>query len=163
MRGYVKELRKLIGTKPLLLYGASVLMFDPNGKVLMLLRTDNDCWCFPGGAVELGEKVEEAAKREALEETGLIIHEMELFGVFSGEELYYKYPHGDEVYIIDIAYKSSNYSGELVLDAESKKAEFFNVDHLPSNISPPTIPIAAELKKRQSIIDFVDKLEGQGV
>lgn len=52
----------------------------------MLKRSDNNCWCFPGGAIELGEKVEDAAKREVAEETGLQVKALELFGVFSGQE-----------------------------------------------------------------------------
>ena len=37
------------------------------------------------------------SKRELFEETGLIAHDLELFGVFSGKDLHYIYPNGDEV------------------------------------------------------------------
>ncbi len=49
-------------------------MFRPNGKVLLLRKTDERRWCLPKGGVEEGEKPEEAALREIMEETGLYCH-----------------------------------------------------------------------------------------
>ncbi|TYA14509.1 NUDIX domain-containing protein [Paenibacillus faecis] len=145
MKDYIKEMRKLIGTRPLLMCGSSVIIFNTEGQVLMLHRTDNDSWCFPGGAIEPGEKVEEAALREVFEETGLTVRELTLFGVFSGKELYYKYPHGDEVYNIDIVFMTEAYDGELTLNEEGKDIRFFDLDGLPETISPPVRPIVKEL------------------
>jgi len=106
MTGYMKEMRMLVGKRPIFQCGASLIIFNGNNQVLMLRRTDNNCWCFPGGSLELGEKAEEAAVREAREETGLSVNidDLRLFNVFSGKDLYYKYPNGDEVYNIDIVY-----------------------------------------------------------
>jgi mutator protein MutT len=150
LKDYIKDLRKLIGNRPILMCGASVILYNDAGQVLMLHRTDNDCWSFPGGAVELGEKVEEAAIRESLEETGLTVENLELFGVFSGERLHYTYPNGDEVYVVDIVFKSNSYQGELRLNREGKEAKFFPIDALPENISPPVIPVIEQLKNRKS-------------
>lgn len=50
MMEYVKTMRRLIGNKPLLLCGASMIVFNELNQVLMLKRNDNGCWCFPGGA-----------------------------------------------------------------------------------------------------------------
>lgn len=147
MIDYVKDMRKLIGHKPLLVCGASVIIFNSEGKVLMLHRSDNDCWCFPGGGLELGENLEEAALREVFEETGLTLNDIELFGVFSGENLHYMYPNGDEVYIVDIVFKSTNYSGEMQVNDESRKAEYFEIDKLPEEISPPVKPVVERLKQ----------------
>ncbi|WP_232695821.1 NUDIX hydrolase [Brevibacillus daliensis] len=146
---YVKEMRSLIGQKPLLLCGSSVIILDLAGKVLLLQRQDNHCWCFPGGSMDLGESLEETAKREVLEETGVTITTMEMFGVFSGEELHYTYPHGDEVYNVDVTFISTEYEGQVQIDEESLDFDFFSLDNLPTPISPPSIPILRELCKRK--------------
>lgn len=104
MTEYMKFLRGYVGQQPLLQCGASVIVENEAGELLLQLRTDNHCWGYPGGSVELGESVEETAKRELFEETGLVAEELVLFSVFSGEELYYIYPNGDEVHNIDIVY-----------------------------------------------------------
>ena len=51
-------------------------------------RKDNLCWSMHAGGLELGETVEEAAKRELFEETGLTANTLELLGVFSGNDIY---------------------------------------------------------------------------
>lgn len=127
MKDYRKEMRKLIGHKPLLLCGASIILFNQDNQVLMLRRSDNGCWCFPGGGIELGESTEDTVRRELYEETGLSVNEISIFDVFSGARLHYIYPNGDEVYIVDVVYTSSNYLGELKIDNESKDYEFFFV------------------------------------
>lgn len=115
----------------------------------MLRRTDNDSWCFPGGSVELGEKVEETAKREVREETGLLVKELEIFEIFSGNDQYYKYPNGDEVYNVDIVFWTKQYAGQLVTsNNESKDCRFFDLWELPAKISPPVIPVVDRLKQR---------------
>ncbi|MCI3923135.1 NUDIX domain-containing protein [Paenibacillus sp. TRM 82003] len=145
LKEYVKEMRKLIGSRPLLMCGASVILLNAEGQVLLFHRTDNDSWSFPGGAIEPGEKVEEAARREAFEETGLRVGEMNLFGVFSGEELYYRYPNGDEVYNVDVVFISQDYEGDIRLSDEGKGVRFFSIDELPDKISPPVIPVVEQL------------------
>src|SRR5512133_2544479 len=115
---YIQQLRHYIGHRPILMLGAVTLVVDHDHRLLMMKRTDSGLWGIPGGAVELGEVIEDAAKRETSEETNLEIVEMSLFGVFSGPELYYKYPNGDEVYNLSIVYLVKEWSGEIQLNDE---------------------------------------------
>lgn len=57
---YLSELRKAVGHRPLLAAGATVLVVK-NGKILLNLRADTKTWGIPGGSMELGETLEEAA------------------------------------------------------------------------------------------------------
>ncbi|GHV17076.1 hypothetical protein FACS18949_13880 [Clostridia bacterium] len=59
-----------------------------DNKILLPQRRDNKCWGYNGGRVEIREVVEDAAKRELLEETNLSANSIELFGVFSGQTLH---------------------------------------------------------------------------
>ena len=68
---YVSEIRKKIGHDPLMIVGASVIVTDEAGRVLLQHRADNGLWGYHGGCVELGENTEAAARRELEEETGL--------------------------------------------------------------------------------------------
>ncbi len=86
----------------------------------------------------MDEVVEEAAKRELFEETGLIAENLELFGVFSGKDTHYVYPNGDEVSNVDIVYVCKQYTGILKCqDGEVEALNFFCLDEIPENISEP--------------------------
>ena len=140
MSDYIMDLRKVVGHRPLLQVGASVIVEDRVGRTLLQLRSDNHCWGYSGGSVELDEVVEEAAKRELFEETGLTAEKLELFGIFSGPETHYVYPNGDEVSNVDIVYLCREYSGEMKCqEGETDELRFFAADELPENLSPPII------------------------
>jgi 8-oxo-dGTP pyrophosphatase MutT (NUDIX family) len=146
---HIEELRTLIGHRPILMVGAAVLIQDPLRRLLMLKRSDSQCWGLPGGAVEPGEKIEEAARRETYEETGLRLPELELFGVFSGPELFFEYPNGDQVYNVSIIYQVQSAAGSLRLNEEHTTWQYFAVDELPTSISPPLLPVLHAYVSRQ--------------
>jgi len=147
---YIHQLRQYIGHRPILIVGAGIFILDDQDRLLLMKRSDNGCWGFPGGAVEPGEVIESAAKRETFEEVALEIGELSLFGVFSGPELYYKYPNEDEVYNITIMYLSRDWRGEIKLNAEHSEWQWFAVNEIPENISPP-IKLVIEKFKRTTL------------
>jgi 8-oxo-dGTP pyrophosphatase MutT (NUDIX family) len=140
MTDYIQSLRKLVGHAPILQCGASVIVENGKGEILLQLRGDNGCWGYAGGSVELDEDVGEAAKRELFEETGLIADDLTLFGVFSGKDMHYTYPNGDEVSNVDIVYVCKKYHGELREDCdEVSELKFFAIHEIPENLSPPIV------------------------
>lgn len=147
--GYINELRLRVGKLPLVMVGAGVLVFDARGRVLLLRRSDNGCWGVPGGMTEPGETVEDTARRETREETGLEVSGLSLFGVFSGPELHYRYPNGDEVHNVSVVYTAGHVAGSVRL-APEEHAEFgyFDLHALPAAISPPVMPVLRELARR---------------
>ena len=147
---YILQLRKYIGHRPILMVGAAILVVDDQSRLLLMKRSDSGCWGPPGGAVEPGEVVEDAALRETLEETNLVIEDMTLFGVFSGMELYYKYPNGDEVYNVTIVYLSRKWSGAVQINDEHVEWKWFDGNEIPEDISPPIKPVIEKFKKEMS-------------
>ena len=89
--------------------------------------------------MEPGEAPEDTARRELLEETGLTAHTLELYGVYAGPEEHYFYPNGDEVYNVEFAYTSRDWSGTLKRqEDEVEELHFFALDQLPETLSDQT-------------------------
>lgn len=138
------------GTPVVVQTGASIIVENARGEILMQQRRDDGTWSYPGGRIEIDETVEDGARREVLEECGLTVGAMELLGVFSGPELNHVYPNGNEVCGVDIVYVSRDYTGTLrALDGEAKNMGFYPIDKLPKPISSMNaIQLRAYLARR---------------
>lgn len=135
--GYIEELRKVVGHRPLILVGAVTVIIDDENRILLQKRktTSYGMWGIPGGLMELGESAEDTAKREVFEETGLTVGKLNLIDVFSGEGSYIKVPNGDEFYAVTVAYYSNEISGNFNMDeSESLEFSFISIEELPGNI-----------------------------
>ena len=143
MSGYISEMRKLVGHKTIIQCAGSVICVDEHGRLLLGKRTDNHLWGYAGGSVEIDEKVEDCAKRELFEETGLTAEDMEFFCVNSGSEAHYIYPNGDEVSNVEIIYICRKFRGEPRPQPEEiEELRFFTPQEIEINmISPPIRPV----------------------
>src|SRR5215472_16268492 len=103
----------------------SALLFDEH-RILLAHRRDIDWWNLPGGAMELGETVEEAVKREVREETGLEVEVGQLVGVYSK-------PQKQEVVL---TFRCRKIGGVLTETDESRECRYFVPDDLPVNTLP---------------------------
>ena len=98
MSDYFVRLRSCIGHDPLLHPAAAACIRDEQGRILLVRRSDGiNLWSFPGGAMELGERADEAVIREVREETGLEVEPVALIGVYSSPDYAITYPNGDQV------------------------------------------------------------------
>ena len=145
-------MRKYIGHERLLLVGSGVLPYK-DGRVLLQKRRDNGLWADHGGCVEIGETLEETARRELFEETGLTAEKLDLINIYSGKDLLYTYPNGDETYFILAIWICEDFSGEFNIDEnEVMELKWFDVNNLPKEIS--------SLSKRP-IDDFVKYIKNR--
>lgn len=135
--GYVAEIRKLVGRRPLILAGATVIITDESGRVLLQRRGDTGNWDIPGGNLELGDTFEDAARREVKEELGLDLEELTFVSTYSGKEFYFPYPNGDEVYTVGVIYTAVCHGDRVLPDGqEALEAHFFEFDNFPETLGP---------------------------
>jgi ADP-ribose pyrophosphatase YjhB (NUDIX family) len=61
----------------------NVVVTNEQGQILLIRRTDNDNWAIPGGAIDLGESMAQAAARETKEESGIDCEITGLVGIYT--------------------------------------------------------------------------------
>ena len=99
-------------------------IFELDGGLLLIQRSIEPgygMWTFPGGFVELGERAENAAEREALEECGIEIEVEEIIGLYS-------YPHSAPAIAV---YAAIVVGGEPEPRDETLAVQSFARDELP--------------------------------
>ncbi len=128
---YIKRIREAVGSDLILVPAVSTLAFDDDGRVLLVYESDQDAWSTPGGSVEIDERPEDAARREVLEETGLIVRLDGIVTVLGGPEFHTHYKNGDEVAYVATVYRGAVVGGESRPDADEVTAtQWFAVDDL---------------------------------
>lgn len=135
---YISEMRKYVGHSLVMTVGCGVLVENDKGQLLLQRRSDTGEWCVPGGALEPGETYIEAAKRELKEETGILVSDLKLFGLYSGADREIHYPNGDVVYSLSVIFITKNFSGEISSpDGEALEHRFFDRESIPKDLFVP--------------------------
>lgn len=114
----MKPVTPLLAVDVLILY---------EGKLVLIRRKNppyKDHFALPGGFAEVGETVEDAAIREAKEETGLDIKLIRLLGVYSEPS---RDPRG---HIVSVCYLAEG-RGKLKADTDAKEAGLFDLEEIP--------------------------------
>ena len=112
---------------PLLTVDAIIEM--DGGIVLVRRAHPPPGWALPGGFVERGERVADAARREAKEETGLDVELTELLGAYSDPK---RDPRG--ISTVGLVFIGRG-SGRPVGGDDAAEARVFPLDALPADIA----------------------------
>ncbi len=134
--GYYLDLRKRLGThEPMIVTTANVVVVDDSGRVLLHRRMDTGLWDVPSGLLELGETLEEAGRRETLEETGRQVGTLTLVDVLSGPSIFHEYPNGDQVYAVAVVFETGDARRIGEPDpTETTDLEYFDPQSLPDDM-----------------------------
>ncbi len=108
----------------------SAVVADPGGRLLLQRRTDNQLWSVPGGAVELGESVLDALRREVLEETGLEVEVDRLIGVYSSPDYLVAYDDGEVRQQFSLAFACHVTGGSIQTSSETMDVQWVPPDDL---------------------------------
>lgn len=130
------------------------IMLEHEKKILLMERANtgfgDGYYSFPGGSVESGEKITEAAVREAKEELGIDIQEKDL------QLVYIEYEKGKEQRkdeMVIFLFKANCWSGQLC-NAEPHKCSgllWTDPNHLPKNILPETAVAIRKVMLKQDL------------
>lgn len=137
--GYLLDLRKVVGNRTIVTVGASVILVNEEGQILLIHRKDNGLWGLPAGSTEIKEAPIDTAIREVEEETGIQLtqNELNLVQVFGGENFFYTYPNGDQCSNVVISYSATIKKSQDIakITSETDDADWFYPSKLPSNIA----------------------------
>jgi len=119
-------LRYRIARRPVTV-GVRLLLLR-EGEILLVQHTYQRHWYLPGGKVERGETLEQAARREADEELGATLGALRLFGVYTN------FYEGRSDHVVVFLCDDLTLTGET--DREIERFAWFPLGQLPEGVSP---------------------------
>jgi ADP-ribose pyrophosphatase YjhB (NUDIX family) len=109
----------------------NAVVISEAGEILLIRRTDNGNWALPGGVLEIGESVSEAAVREVREETGIVCEITGLSGIYTDPEHVILYTSNGEVrqeFAVVLTARATG--GQLTRSNESSDVRWVAVDRI---------------------------------
>ena len=122
-----------------------VLHRAPQGILLIERGNPPHGWALPGGFIDCGESAEQAAVREALEETGLAVRLTGLLGVYSDPDRDPRFHTLSVAYTVECDDDAIPCAGD-----DARNARFFPLDALPADIAFDHRRIIADFAKKVS-------------
>ena len=126
MSEYWKGVRRRMGHDLLVIPSVTALIYDGQGRILLVRHVEGDVWVAPGGGIEPHESPADAVAREVWEETGLAVEPVRVIGVYGGPEFQVTYSNGDQVSYVMAVYECRALDGVMRPDGvETLELAFF--------------------------------------
>ena len=119
--------------------GASAIVADEKGNLLLHRRSDNERWALPGGTMDIGETIAQCAEREVKEETGLTVEAYRIVGIYSDPDHVFAYSDGEVRQEFSICFACRILGGEVARSDESLEVKFWPVEELDTLNMHPSI------------------------
>jgi ADP-ribose pyrophosphatase YjhB (NUDIX family) len=130
----------------------NVVVINDAGEILMIRRTDNDNWAVPGGAIDLGESVAQAAVRETREESGIECEITGIVGIYSDPKHVLLYTSNGEVrQEFSIVLTARPLSGQPTPSSESSEVRWVPVSEV--------LDYTMDRSMRIRVNDYLDRKE----
>ena len=132
--------------------GIAVLVVYEN-KILLEQRGDCSLWACPGGRMEPGENISQTAIRETKEETNVDIEIKGIFGIYSDPKYGTARRYTEDNFsqqVVDIYLLASPLSFKIKKSEESLEVDFFELDKIPSGITPFAKEVIEDYRKYPS-------------
>ena len=110
--------------------GASAIVADDQGRILLQRRSDNARWALPGGVMDIGESIGQAIVREVREETGLEVEPEDIVGIYSDPGHVFAYDDGEVRQQFSVCFMCRIVGGELQVSKESSDVAFFSPEEI---------------------------------
>lgn len=103
----------------------NVIIENDAGELLMIRRSDNGNWAVPGGAIDLGESLAQAAMRETKEESGIDCEVIDVVGIYTDPKHIILYTsNGEARQEFSIVVRARATGGELTPSSESTEVRW---------------------------------------
>jgi 8-oxo-dGTP diphosphatase len=137
--------------RPLVAVGGVIIK---DNKILLVKRAhppNKGMWAIPGGKVEYGEMLEDAVKREMLEETNLKVRVLNLLSLIQ------MIKEGFHYIILDFLCEITG--GDLKPASDAADAKFFSIDEIKNlNTSPTTKDMLIRYSNKEQIPIFITEI-----
>lgn len=133
-----------------ILPATSAIVVRADHRILVQQRSDNRLWGLPGGAVDIGESLVDAVRREVREESGYDVEVVRMSGIYSDPaDQIVSYPDGNVIHYVSANFECRVVAGSPRVDDESLQQRWVDARQLPR-------PFVVSQKVR-----VVDWLEGR--
>jgi ADP-ribose pyrophosphatase YjhB (NUDIX family) len=115
----------------------TAIVTDPERRILMVHKTDNDLWALPGGGMDIGESIADAVVREVKEETGIDVEVTGIVGIYTNPRHVMAYDDGEVRQQFSVCFTTRLLGGQLRTSTETSEVQFVDLSRLAElNVHP---------------------------
>src|SRR6478672_3006536 len=125
------------------------------GELLLVHKTDNNLWALPGGGMDPGESISQAAVRETKEETGMDIEVTGIVGLYTNPHHVIAYDDGEVRQQCSVCFTTRLLGGEISTSSETSEVQFVPLGRLNDLNIHPSMRLRIDHWRENRLVPYI--------